>query len=188
MRPGVLLLILAVVAAAAALAEPFDECGWFEDWEDGCILFVTKDGSRSYLTRLTTLPDSLQYRAIARVHADWNWNTESCGEYFWGQVLENVVISECEPVDLGCGTLGCDCIEPYMPCYHWHSPANGDLLLYDLPQGYAIGDSVQVRGVIAWLGNNCGLPVLWSPQFESCEQTPPAVQWDTWGAIKILFK
>jgi hypothetical protein len=188
----ILLSLLAIWLMASTTSSAdflIDTCGWFEYFRDRCVLFATVTGCHAYATPFSTIPDSLQNFAIVRVRGELSYIQEWCGFGPNEEFLENPIISPCQPVDLGCGTLGCQCIEFEPPCYHWHSPHNGDLEIYSL-HGYSVGDTVHVMGIIVdCLGSSlCSFSMLALEEFGPCEETPPGVESSTWGSLKVLFR
>jgi hypothetical protein len=171
-----------------ASAAPVDLCGWFDSYAYGdCVLFYTIVDCYAYGTELQAVPDSLLDGRIVRVRGDLIPCEDCCDPPVVLEAIAGAQITSCEPVDLGCGTLGRDGIEGEY-CYHWHSPHNGDLSIFSL-HGYAIGDTVRVTGVIIECqGSTCGLPILDLEEFYPCEQTPPGVDGTTWGSMKVLFR
>ncbi|MBP6875753.1 MAG: hypothetical protein KBD56_06755 [Candidatus Eisenbacteria bacterium] len=184
MNLATLLAVPALIAGGGASAQPdsLDACGWFGKDLDGCVYFYASlpSGCTYFGTEFAALPDSIEEYRMVRVRGKWMWS-EKCGPFG----VHDPVISRCEPVDLGCGVLYYDDVDY---CSTWDSPTYGSLLI-SFPQGYATGDTVRAMGIIEeCMTTVCMLPGLESTSFSPCEDIPPAVQRDTWGSIKVLFK
>jgi len=180
-----LFLLLTGLPGAIPSTQPdsIDACGWFEEFPDGCVSFhATLHGNCFYFgTDVATVPDSLLDYVVIRVHARVNWQ-EWCDGY--ELILLDPLITTCEPVDLGCGVLFDD--EEY--CDTWDSPLYGELTISSL-QGFVSGDTVRATGTIErCMASICFTDHLIYNTFRPCEQSPPAVTPDTWGALKALFK
>jgi len=189
MEPTILLLLISLGApTATAQPDSIDACGWFlENLPIGCVFFYgnVDDGCSVFATDFDAVPDSLDDFALVRVRAALTWHEDWCGINWYDYVIQDPVIRPCEPVDLGCGRLYYDAADG---CHEWISSVYGGLQIYSL-QGFADGDTVRAIGVIdyCWM-STCLISALRDVTFHPCEETPPAVKWDTWGGLKALFR
>jgi hypothetical protein len=170
--------------ASSTQPDSIDACGWFEEFPAGCVLFYSSmdDGCPHVRSDLGTLPDSIPEFQMVRVRARLTWQ-RWCEDYE-DYVITDPVITACPPVDLGCGVL---CYDDVDQCHTWSSPTHHALSITSL-QGFALGDTVRAIGTIDWcMPTFCSDRPLVNYTFSPCK-SPPAVEHDTWGSIKVLFK
>ena len=189
MRPMILLFLISAGATTPAVQpQSIDACGWLGKEAEGCISFHAIDGNcYSYGTNLEAIPDSImEYLDVIRIQAnvtlqDW------CGTS--GRlVVENPLITSCELVDFGCGTVYFDDLDH---CNVWISSVYGGLVFHSWHgEGFANGDTVHALGrVDSCVASTCVMSgVLHDVTFYPCGGSPEPVNRDTWGALKMLFR
>ena len=189
METALLLMIMGLSAVIPATQpDSIDACGWFEAYlPDNCLYFHANIGVNCahFGIALDTLPDSLlDHTVMVRVRGDVTLLENWCGLYY-EYVVQDPVITPCEARDLGCGVLDRDEVDH---CNTWNSPVYGRLLIGSF-QGYSDGDTVRTSGVVDHCtASVCLMTSVWNVTFYACEESPPAVKRETWGALKTLFK
>jgi hypothetical protein len=184
---AILLLAALLAAALPSSAEPFEGYGRLEKSGE-CIGFTPWIACwNPCLTDLDAVPDSIG-DAIVLVRGDLSDAWEVCGQNsYYSRLAGAEVVALFEPIDLGCGVLAGFPEEEHQGCLLWVSPVYGHLLA-DY-RGYAPGDTVGVVGIydpciVTFCMNHDAVLLDWS--YYPCSE-PPAVQSETWGALKRRF-
>lgn len=184
-----LLIALSAFLVQPGFAEPFDECGIL--WETGaCITFERAPHCTELIpTDLAILPDSLRYYRPVRIRGDLVTCYQNCGGWFYDQCLVDTQVSDCEPIDLGCGVLLGEEEEGGCCDVVWVSLNNDDVFWVGF-HGHSHGDSVGVIGVpVPCVVDVCMCAgSLWGYRYYACGDTPPATDSGTWGSLKELFR
>ena len=184
---AIVLLATSLAATFPSSADPFEGYGRLERSGE-CIGFASwVDCWDSCLTDLDAVPDSIGH-AIVLVRGDLSAEWESCGQRsYYSRLVNAEVVGLFEPIDLGCGVLEGFPEEEHQGCLIWISPSYGSLLA-DY-RGHAPGDTVGVIGIydpccVTVCMDHDACLLNWS--YYSCAE-PPAVQSETWGALKRRF-
>ncbi|MBK8233660.1 MAG: hypothetical protein IPK72_24565 [Candidatus Eisenbacteria bacterium] len=172
--------------AALAGGYPVDHCGWIERRGD-CFVFASLNGKyREHVIEAGAVPDSV-HDFLGHVVGSADACSVECRNYMYTRCIVDFEITDCTPIDLGCGVLE----GPYKEadCWLWKSAEYGSVLTGS--HGYAAGDTVHVVGLIdPYCATICGIGdgclMVWS--HSACGDTSTVVDDVSWGEIKHRFQ